>query len=268
MIGRMGTDTNQITGSMRSRVPWRAIGLLVVVGIAIGLGFAFRQELQPVLEWVEETIQSMGPWGPLAYALIYMVWSLAGLPGSLMTVAGGSIFESQPVTALVSVSLGSTLGAGACFLVARRFARESVRSWVMQRAAFARLDRATQTHGVWVVAITRLLPIFPYNLLNYGFGLTRVGFWKYLVVSWACMLPATAMYVLGVGSLLGAIRQGKISWGLAVGFGFALIAMVAAAVVAKRSWSKMRGQADFRTDEHNDADGSTPAHRRGDPSLE
>ena len=164
--------------------------------------------------------------------------------------------------------MGSTLGAGACFLVARRFARESVRSWVMQREGFARLDRATQTHGLWVVAITRLLPIFPYNLLNYGFGLTRVGFWKYLVVSWACMLPATAFYVLGVTGAFGAIRQGTVPWPIVGGFAVALIVVLTAAVVAKRSWNKMRGQGDFQVDEHNDAGESTPAHRRGDPGLE
>jgi len=264
----MDAGKNEEHPTTPARIPWRAISLLVVIGVVFSMGLAYRDQLEPALAWLEQHIEALGPWGPLAYVLIYMVWSLAGLPGSLMTVAGGSIFQSQPVTALISVSLGSTLGAGACFLVARRFARESVRSWVMQRAAFARLDRATQTHGVWVVAITRLLPIFPYNLLNYGFGLTRVGFWKYLVVSWACMLPATAMYVLGVGSLLGAIRQGKISWGLAVGFGVALIAMLAAAAVAKRSWKKMRGQGDFQADDRNDEDESTPAHRRGDPGLE
>ncbi len=264
----MSTDTNQITRSMRSRIPWRAIGLLGVVGIAIGLGLTFRQELQPVLEWVEQTIQSMGSWGPPAYVMIYVLWTVAGLPGTPITLVGASAFASSPWVALASVSAGSTLGAAACFLIARRFARDSTRTWAMQREVFAKLDRATETHGVWVVAITRLLPIIPYNLLNYGFGITRVGFWKYLVVSWACMLPATAMYVLGVGSLLGAIRQGKISWGLAVGFGFALIAMLAAAAMAKRSWSKMRGQADFQADEHNNAGESTPAHRRGDPGLE
>ncbi len=264
----MDADKNANLASNRSRIPWRAIALLLVIGVVFSVGLAYRAQLQPALAWLEQHIEVLGPWGPLAYVLIYMVWALAGLPGSLMSVAGGSIFESQPVTALVSVSLGSTLGAGACFLVARRLARESVRSWVMQREGFARLDRATQTHGLWVVAITRLLPIFPYNLLNYGFGLTRVGFWKYLVVSWACMLPATAMYVLGVGSLLGVIRQGKISWGLAVGFGVALITMLAAVALAKRSWSKMRGQGHFQADEQNDTDESSPAHRGGDPDLE
>ena len=268
MIGRMGTDKNQITGSMRSRVPWRAIGLLIVIGVVFSVGLAYREQLEPALAWLEQHIEALGPWGPLAYVLIYIVWSLAGLPGSLITIAGGSIFESQPVIALVSVSLGSTMGAAACFLVARRFARESVRSWVMQREAFARLDRATQTHGVWVVAITRLLPIFPYNLLNYGFGLTRVGFWKYLVVSWACMLPATAMYVLGVTGALGAIRAGRVPWPIVGGFAVALIVMLTAAVVAKRSWNKMRGQAHLQTNRHDDPTQSTPRDRRRDPGLE
>ena len=119
----MTTDTADDSTPMRSRIPWRAIGLLAVIGVIFGLGLANRAQLQPALAWLEQHIEALGPWGPLAYALIYMVWSLAGLPGSLMTVAGGSIFESHPVTALISVSLGSTLGAGACFLVARRFAR-------------------------------------------------------------------------------------------------------------------------------------------------
>ncbi len=248
----MDTDKNEDLASNRSRIPWRAIGLLVVIGVVFSVGLAYRDQLEPALAWIEQRIERLGPWGPLAYVLIYIVWSLAGLPGSLITVVGGSIFESQPVTALVSVSLGSTLGAGVCFLVARRFARESVRSWVMQREAFAKLDRATETHGIWVVAITRLLPIFPYNLLNYGFGLTRVGFWKYLVVSWACMLPATAMYVLGVSGALGAIRAGRVPWGIVGGFAAALIVMLAAAAVAKRSWSRMRGNANDQTEEHGD----------------
>ncbi len=264
----MDADKNADLASNRSRIPFRAIGLMVVIGVVFSVGLAYRDQLEPALAWLEQRIERLGPWGPLAYVLIYIVWSLAGLPGSLITVAGGSIFESQPVTALVSVSLGSTLGAAACFLVARRFARESVRAWATQRAAFARLDQATQTHGLWVVAITRLLPIFPYNLLNYGFGLTRVGFWKYVVVSWACMLPATAMYVLGVSGALGAIRQGRVPWPLLGGFVAALIVMLFAAVVAKRSWSRMRGHVKDQTDRHDDATRSTPSDRRRDPGLE
>ena len=248
----MSTDTKQITGSMRSRVPWRAIGLLVVVGLAIGLGFAFRQELQPVLEWVQQTIQSMGPWGPLAYVMIYVLWTVAGFPGTPITLVGASAFVSSPWIALASVSAGSTLGAAACFLIARRFARDSTRTWAMRREAFAKLDRATETHGVWVVAITRLLPIIPYNLLNYGFGLTRVGFWKYLLASWVCMLPATAFYVLGVTGAFGAIRQGTVPWPIVGAFAAALIVMLIAAVVAKRSWSKMRGQADLQAAKPDD----------------
>lgn len=267
-IGPMGTDENEDQTAMHRRIPWRAIGLLAVIIAVFVVGLVYRDQFEPALFWLEQRIEALGPWGPLAYVLIYILWSLAGLPGSLITIAGGSIFQSQPVIALVSVSLGSTLGAGACFLIARRFARESMRSWVMQRAAFAKLDQATQTHGVLVVAITRLVPIFPFNLLNYGFGLTRVGFWKYLVVSWVCMLPATAMVVFGVGGLLGAIREGKISWGLAVGFGLALIVMLAAAALAKRSWSRMRGHVKDQTDRLDNSTRSTATDRRRDPGLE
>ena len=248
----MTTNTNQITGSTRSPIPWRAIGLLAAVGIAIGLGFAFRQELQPVLEWVEETIQSMGPWGPLAYVMIYVLWTIAGFPGTPITLVGASVFSSSPWIALASVSAGSTLGAAACFLIARRFARDSTRTWAMRREMFAKLDRATETHGVWVVAITRLLPIIPYNLLNYGFGITRVGFWKYLAATWVCMLPATAFYVLGVTGAFGAIRQGTVPWPIVGGFAIALLVMLTAAVVAKRSWNKMRGPADLQAAKPDD----------------
>ncbi len=122
----------------------------------------------------------------------------------------------------------------------------------MRRKAFAKLDRATQTHGVWVVAIARLLPFIPYNLLNYGFGITRVGFWKYLLASWICMLPGTAFYVLGVTGAMGAIRQGTIPWPIVGGFAAALIVMLTAAVVAKRSWNKMRGQADLQAAKPDD----------------
>ncbi len=251
-IGRMTTDTKQITGSTRARIPWRAIGLLAVVGLAIGLGLTFRQELRPALEWVQQTIQSMGPWGPLAYVMMYILWTIAGLPGTPITLVGASVFASSPWIALASVSAGSTLGAAACFLIARRFARDSIGTWAARREAFAKLDRATETHGVWVVAITRLLPIIPYNLLNYGFGLTRVGFWKYLLASWVCMVPATAFYVLGVTGTFGAIRQGAVPWPIVGGFAVALIVMLTAAVVAKRSWNKMRGQTNLQTARRDD----------------
>ena len=248
----MTTNTNQITGSTRSPIPWPAIGLLAAVGIAIGLGLTFREELRPVLEWVEQTIQSMGSWGPLAYVLIYVLWTIAGFPGTPITLVGASVFASSPWIAMTSVSAGSTLGAAACFLIARRFARDSTRTWAMRREMFAKLDRATETHGVWVVAITRLLPIIPYNLLNYGFGITRVGFWKYLLATWVCMLPATAFYVLGITGAFGAVRQGSVPWPIVGGFAAALIVMLTAAVVAKRFWNKMRGQADLQAAKPDD----------------
>ena len=67
----MGTDKNEILASTRSRIPWRAIGLLVVIGAVFSVGLVYRDQLEPALVWVEKHIEALGPWGPLAYVLIY-----------------------------------------------------------------------------------------------------------------------------------------------------------------------------------------------------
>ncbi len=82
------------------------------------------------------------------------------------------------------------------------------------------------------------------------------------------MLPATAFYVLGVTGALGAIRQGTVPWPIVGGLAVAFIVTLTAAVVANRSWNKMRGQAHLQTNRHDDPTQSTPTDRRRDPGLE
>jgi len=72
----------------------------------------------------------------------------------------------------------------------------------------------TKEHGGIVVAITRLVPIFPFNLLNYGFGLTGIPFRTYFFWSWLCMLPGTVLYVVGVDAVLSGLSRGEIPWPL------------------------------------------------------
>jgi uncharacterized membrane protein YdjX (TVP38/TMEM64 family) len=99
----------------------------------------------------------------------------------------------------IAVSVGSTLGAAAAFLVGRYLARERVARWAAENPKFAAIDAAVGRAGGRIVLLTRLSPIFPYNLLNYLFGVTRVGFWPFLFCSWAGMFPGTVLYVyLGV----------------------------------------------------------------------
>jgi uncharacterized membrane protein YdjX (TVP38/TMEM64 family) len=166
------------------------------------------QDLGALREWID----SLGPWGLVAFVVLYVLAVVVALPGSALTVVAGALFGSGLGIAVVSVA--ATVGASLSFLVSRYIAREAIASWLSGKETFRRLDRMTEDHGAVIVALTRLVPIFPFNLLNYGFGLTRVRFWTYVFWSWLCMLPGTVLYVVGADALTEAISQGHVPWPL------------------------------------------------------
>ena len=198
---------------------WRPVLLIAVVVAAVillrFLGIAER--LGDLREW----IRGMGSLAPLAFVLIYIIAVVAALPGLAFTITGAALFGS--LTGVILVSIASTAGAGLAFLIARYVARERMVRRFSGNETFRKLDRMTKEHGAVVVAITRLVPIFPFNLLNYGFGLTGIPFRTYLFWSWLCMLPGTVLYVVGVDAVLSGLSRGEIPW--------PLIAVAAAAAV-------------------------------------
>jgi len=183
-----------------------ALFLLVVVILARLLGLGER--LGDLRDW----IKGLGGWGPIVFVPLYALGVVAALPGSALTVAAGALFGS--VLGVILVINAATLGASLSFLVARYLARESVAGWLGENEKFQRLDRLTERHGAIIVAITRLVPLFPFNLLNYGFGLTRVPFWTYVVWSWLCMLPGTVLFVVGADAFTRGIAEGQVPWPL------------------------------------------------------
>ncbi len=183
-----------------------ALFLLVVVILARLLGIGER--LGDLRDW----IKGLGGWGPVVFVPLYALGVVAALPGSALTVAAGALFGS--VLGVILVINAATLGASLSFLVARYLARESVAGWLGENEKFQRLDRLTERHGAIIVAITRLVPLFPFNLLNYGFGLTRVPFWTYVVWSWLCMLPGTVLFVVGADAFTRGIAEGHVPWAL------------------------------------------------------
>ncbi len=189
---------------------WRPVILiLVVVSLLIiarvsGIG----ERLGELRDW----IVSLGYWGPLVFILLYAVAVIAAIPGSAITVAAGALFGS--ILGVILVSIASVLGASLSFLIARYFARDAVSNWLSKNERFKRLDQLTERHGAIIVALTRLVPIFPFNLLNYGFGLTAVPFWTYVFWSWLCMLPGTVLYVVGADALTKGIARGEVPWTL------------------------------------------------------
>lgn len=189
---------------------WRPILLMGVVATIIVLSYVLGigEKLGALREW----IQSLGALGPFVFVLIYTVAVITALPGSAITVIAGAIFGS--VLGVIVVSIASTLGASLAFLIGRYFARDATAKWLSKREKFKKLDDLTEKHGAIIVALVRIVPIFPFNFVNYGFGLTSVRFWTYVFWSWLCMLPGTVLYVVGTDAISQAIIEKKIPWTL------------------------------------------------------
>jgi uncharacterized membrane protein YdjX (TVP38/TMEM64 family) len=177
------------------------IALLLVVAVVVAL------TVLPVKDYLAgflERIESVGPWGPVLLAGVYVVACILFIPGSILTLGAGFLFGV--VYGTIAVSVGSVLGATAAFLVGRTLLRGSIEKRITAYPRFQAIDRAVGEQGFKIVLLTRLSPIFPFNLLNYAFGLTNVRLWQYVLASWIGMLPGTVMYVY-VGSALKSLAD-------------------------------------------------------------
>lgn len=210
----------------------RVAALVLVVAIVAGALLPIRDVLAAVVERNRE----LGVWGPVILIFVYILACVFFLPGSPLTLAAG--FSFGFFWGYVSVTIGSVLGATAAFLLGRYLARGWVESWIGDHSRFRTLDEAVARQGFRIVLLTRLSPVFPFNVLNYAFGLTRVSLRDYFLASWLGMIPGTLMYVyLGTGLknlaqvVGGEVQGGPMGQGL---FALGLFATVAATVVLAR----------------------------------
>ena len=185
----------------------------LVVAIALALAYGERLDASRLEQWLAEA----GPWAPLLFIAVYALATVLFLPGSVLTLAGGALFG--PVLGTFCSLTGATLGAALAFLVARHLAGD----WVARRTGprLRRLVAGVEAEGWRFVAFVRLVPLFPFNLLNYALGLTRLRFWPYVVTSYLAMLPGAAAYTyLGyagrevVAGGEGAVRKGLLALAL------------------------------------------------------
>src|SRR3984957_12342968 len=210
--------------------------LLIVVGAIAILYGAHRIGAGPWLANALDWIRGLGALAPVAFIAIYIAACVAFLPGSILTIGAGVIFGV--VRGSIYVSIAARLGAPAAFLVGRYLAREWVSARLEGNAKFKAIDEAVGKEGWKIVILTRLSPVFPFNLLNYAYGLTSVSLRDYFFASWLGMIPGTILYVY-IGSAHrgpapgagGSARRTPAGWALtAVGF----VATVAVTVYATR----------------------------------
>jgi len=202
----MITNSMEIPEPSRRAAYWRPVLLLAAIaGVLVGSYLAgVGGRLQELREW----IHSLGWLGPIAFALIYGLAATAALPASMMSIGAGAIFGS--VVGVVSVSAGSALASALSYVLARYLARDAVVAWLGDKPRFRQLDELTESRGTIVVALVRLVPLFPFSLVNYGLGLTRVPFGTYLFWSWLCMVPATIVYVVSGAGIVQGLIEGRV----------------------------------------------------------
>ncbi len=165
------------------------LGLGAVVLVALALA---GRELAGGLTQFAEWVAGQGALGVAVFIVGYALAVVAFVPGSLLTLAGGAIFGLAQGVAVVFTA--ATLGAALAFLVGRYLARPTVEGWIASTPRFAAVDQAIGARGGRIVFLLRLSPAFPFTLLNYALGLTRVRFREYLLAS-VGMLPGTLLYV-------------------------------------------------------------------------
>ena len=217
---------------MKSRnLIFRSVLVAALVAAIIWLGL-HRELLQPAT--IDRELQRFGEWAPILFLLLYTLATVLFVPGSLLTVAGGALFG--PIWGTLWNLTGATLGATFAFAIARYVAFD----WVAARSGerLGRLMRGVEEEGWRFVAFVRLMPLFPFNLMNYAFGLTRIRLREYVLASLVCMAPGALAY-----SYLGyAGREAAFGQAGAIRKAVLALALLAAVAFLPRLVGRVKGQ--------------------------
>ncbi len=162
--------------------------------------------LNDLMEGLRTWIEGLGVWGPIVFALIYIVATVCFVPGAILTLAIGATFGL--LVGFITVSIGSVIGAALAFLISRYVARGTIQRMADSSPKFGAIDEAISEGGWKIVGLLRLSPAIPFNLQNYLYGLTKIVFWKYVLVSWIAMAPGTFLYVY-IGHIAGMAAGGE-----------------------------------------------------------
>ncbi len=187
---------------MSKRTFFRILVFIILLGLIVFAitklrGYITAEQLQILLS-------HYGIWAPLIFIGIYIAGVVLFLPGSVLTITGGLIFG--PVFGTIYNLTSAVIGATIAFLISRYLAGD----WVSAKTGgkLKVLKEGVEKEGWKFVAVVRLIPIFPFNLLNYALGLTRIRVIEYVIASAIFMLPGTIAYTY-LGSLGQAAITGK-----------------------------------------------------------
>jgi len=171
---------------MKKLISRAILSIILITGIVTVV--IYRDQLNAAV--LESWINDAGILGPLVFMFIYIIGTIFFFPGSVLTLAGGALFG--PVYGTFYTLTAATIGASFSFLIARYLLSDYVEQKTGGR--MKQLKDGVEKEGWRFIAFVRLVPLFPFNLLNYALGLTRIKLWHYIITSYICMLPGSLAY--------------------------------------------------------------------------
>ena len=156
---------------------------------------------------LQRFVSRFGYIAPVIYIIIWVIGCIIFLPKLVLTVLGAFVFE--PVRAVIYASIGSTLGATSTFLIARYGVRKLLEKKLGSYTKVEKIIKGVKKIGWRMLVITRMIPVFPYNLQNYIYGLTEIKLSTYIIVSWICTLPVLIVSVIAASAIIH--REGELS---------------------------------------------------------
>lgn len=187
----------------RKKNPIKAVVILCILMVIImGIVKSGALEYLKDRQKLEILIKSLGMWGPLAYIGLYTVVTTTCISTLPLTLVGGIIFGA--LMGIIYTVIGAGLGLSLSFLIARYIARKPIEEKFGNTEIFKKINEGVKNDGWFILAITRLLPIFPFGIQNYVYGLTPINFIQYSMLSIVFILPGTSVFVL----LAGAVASG------------------------------------------------------------
>ncbi|WP_297407908.1 TVP38/TMEM64 family protein [uncultured Cetobacterium sp.] len=212
--------------------PIKIIGIIIVLGV-IGYGLVQSGALEYLKdrEKLETLIKSLGIWGPFAYIGLYTVVTITCISVLPLTLAGGIIFGA--VNGVIYTALGAGLGLSLSFLIARYIARKPIEEKFGNTKAFKSINEGVKNEGWFILATTRLLPVFPFGIQNYVYGLTPISFVQYALLSTIFILPGTSVFVLLAGAVASGDKATAIKMSLTASLIFFALTMITKLVAKK-----------------------------------
>jgi len=188
------------------------------------------------LEAARTWVEPLGALAPGAFVVVYVVATLLGVPGMPFTLLSPFLFGPWPAVAVMIVASGGS--AAAAFLIARYLARDAFVARLSGTPGFARLSALLEAHDWVVIPLLRILPLAPFAVVNYGFGLTTVTFGRYLAWSLAGMIPMNVVLVLGADLFYTAATRGSVPWPLVAGAIAAALLLAGLAAAGRRAFAR------------------------------